>query len=389
MEIDPLMTPAPTPQLSTSGASTAPLRIAIVTDLPDPREAKLGRAIRLAGGEPSLICRREPSFDATRDFGHVIRIGTPWEALDSARSLGADLYHVCAQMNYDLAAAFVAHRPAPVVLDSYDLLTGMWTEKFFAEHGHFDAARQVERFCLESADGLCMRSLQPQHLKRNFGVTLPRTKIFWPEYCWGDVAASPKLSATDGKLHVVYNGTVSAGDNPADWLARMLDDFGVHFHLYPLGGPPDRKGFEDRFANYFELANQLEHFHVHYPLPSGQWLGEFSKYDVMPMIAKFVAQGSTGELRTLHQVRLNTANKCFDCLDGNVLFLVHEAFVLVSRIAARYGFGRTMTWNQFRRRGFWTELHREVVSGGFDWAQQRTALNVAANSSRFGTCQRL
>ena len=169
------MTPAPTPSLPTSRASTAPLRIVIVTNLPDPREAKLGRAIRLAGGEPSLICRQEPSFDATRDFRHVIRVNTPWEALESARSLGADLYHVCAQMNYELAAAFVAHRPAPVVVDSYDLLTGMWTEKFFAEHSHFDAARQVERFCLEHADGLCMRSLQAQHLKRNFGVALPST----------------------------------------------------------------------------------------------------------------------------------------------------------------------------------------------------------------------
>lgn len=342
----------------------------------------MGRAIRVAGGEPTLICRHEPSFGAGLDFQRVIRVDTPWEALEATRAHGADLYHVCAQMDYEFAAAFVAHRPAPVVLDSYDLLTGMWTEKFFTAHAQFDIGRRVEMYCLEQADGLCLRSLQLQLLKRNHGLKPARPTIFWPEYCWGDVTPSPKLSAEDGKLHVVFNGTLSAGDNPFDWLATMLDGFGVHFHLYPLGGPPDPQGFQERFAEYFELADRLEHFHVHYPVPSGQWLSEFSKYDVMPMVVKSVAQGSAGEFRTLDQVRLNNANKCFDCLDGNVLLVVHGAFMVVSRTATRYGFGRETTWDQFRRRGFWEELHREVVTGGFDWTRQRTQLSVAANSSR-------
>ena len=250
-------TPCPAPN------SGQPLRVVIVTDKPDPREGKLGRAIRAAGSEPILMCNKAPTFDADAEFEQVLFFESPWEALRITQNLVPDLIHVCAHMNYDVALPFACHRPAPIVVDTYDVLTGMWTEEFFRKYSQFEHARSIERFCLEQADGLCSRSLQIQPLKRQFGYRLSQNCIFWPEYNWNDRPSSRKLSTDDGKLHVVYSGVIHPEDNPHDWLAEILDSFGVHFHVYPLGGPPDSEGFRERFATYVGLDHKLEHFHLH------------------------------------------------------------------------------------------------------------------------------
>lgn len=369
------------PAQSSKPEPDAPLRVVVVTAQPDPREAKLGRAIRAAGGVPILLSAEAANFDAGAIFEEVLRFGSSWEAVQTARKLNADLIHMCVQMNYETALAFVSHRPAPVVMDTYDLLTGMWTEAFFAKFPQFETARQLERFCLEQADGLCHRNLQAQVLKRDFAFKSPASSIFWPEYCWDDRAPARKLSADDGKLHVAYSGAIHPQDMPQDWLARILDSFGVHFHVYPMGGPPDAEGFRERFSTYVELEKELEHFHLYQPVSQEEWLSALSTYDVMIQVLTFLFEGREGEHYTRDKLRLTYANKWSDCVDCDVFFLTHDVMFL-SRLAERTGTGSRVTMEEINDGRFWEGLRQRALGGEFDWSRQRAHLSIESQAKR-------
>lgn len=361
--------------------SDGPRRIVVVTAIPDPREAKIGHAIRAAGSQAILLSSDAPTFDPATAFDQAFRFGTPAEALQMARQLDADLLHVCTQMNYETCQVLVAHRPAPVVVDSYDILTGMWTEAFFEKFPQFDSSRRIERFCLETADGLCLRGLQTQALRRKHGYVLQQPSVFWPEYAWNNRAPAQKLGDDDGKLHVVFSGAVHPADSPHDWMAEMLDGFGVHLHIYPMGGPPDRTGFEERFAPYVELDRRLEHFHLYQPVPQPDWLAALDRYDVMIHVLRFLFETDTGEHYTRDKLRLTYANKWADCLDTNVFYLAHD-FMLLAHLAARTGTGAGVDWGTLHDRSFWEGLNARARGGGFDWSAQRAALSVDANAPR-------
>lgn len=357
------------------------LKVAVVTQQPDPREAKLGQAIRELGGEPHLICRDAPNFKAEGIFASVYRYETPWQALRIGEQIAPHIFHLCVQMNYDVAQVFVAHRPAPVIVDSYDLLTGMWTDEYFANNPSLSESRAMERFCLEQADALCNRGLQVQVLKRQYGFDTPRRNLFWPEYCLNNRSLSPKLSAGDGKLHVVYSGVIHPEDNPHDWLAEILDSYGVHFHIYPIGGPSDEDGFRDRFRRYVELEGELEHFHLHRPVSNEAWLDELAKYDVLIHVLRFLFFKYTGEHYTHHKLKLTWANKWADAQDCNVHYLTHD-FMLLARMAERAGTGEGVTWEDVNSKDFWDGLHSRALNGDFDLAEKRRAYSVGAHAPR-------
>ena len=358
-----------------------PLRVVVVSSKTDPRVRKLGRAIRGAGSEPIFLCGTAPTSDAYEEFEHVLSFDSPWEALRIAKSFEPDLIHVCAHMNYDVALAFTCHRPAPVVIDTYDVLTGMWTEEFFEKFSQFENARNIERYCLEQADGICNRSLQVQVLKRQFDYHTPQNCIFWPEYNWNDRLPSRKLSADDGKLHVVYSGVIHPEDNPQDWLAEILETFGVHFHVYPLGGPPDTEGFRERFSTYVALDRDLEHFHLHEPVPHEEWLTELSRYDVLIHVLKFLFFGTTGEHYTYDKLKLAWANKWADAQDCDVYYLAHD-FMLLAHLAERTEMGQGVTWEDVNSPDFWDDLRCRAVNGEFDFSNKRERYSVNGNAER-------
>ena len=357
------------------------LKVAVVTAWPVPREHKLGAAIRAAGGEATLLAGSAATFDANQAFDRVLSFRSPMEALAMARELDIDVFHVVAHMNYDLALAFVAHRPAAVVVDSYDLMTGMWTEAFFARNPHHDAARRVERFCLEEADGSCVRSLQPQTAKRAHGFRFARPLIFWPDYAWGQRPGGAKLSAADGNLHVLFSGNVNEGDNPYDWLVELLDGLGIHFHFYPLGGPPDAAGFRQRFAKYFELEAKHAHFHVHEPVAGERWLETMSRYDVLVSFSNVLFSGRPGAVWTVAKTQQAMTNKLFECLDTDLLFLSHRG-KFVSRIAERYGFGLGLSKEQAKSPEWWEGLRERVLGAGAGRSMSVPALSVGRQAPR-------
>ncbi|MCH7885252.1 MAG: hypothetical protein IIC01_08385, partial [Planctomycetes bacterium] len=129
-------------------------QIVIVSDQPRARESKLGYALKHAGWQPILLCGRRPTFDATRDFDEVFHYSNRWEALRLACDYSPVAYHVMVNSVYDTAELFVRHRPGVVIIDSYDLIAGMYTPEYLAAHPALADELNRERTCTEKADGI-------------------------------------------------------------------------------------------------------------------------------------------------------------------------------------------------------------------------------------------
>ena len=180
--------------------------VVIVTDQPRSREAKLALALRSAGARPVLLHHRPSTFDPAAQFERTHRFRNEWEALRIACDYAPTAYHVMVNTDYRLATRFLRHRPGPIVVDSYDLVAGMYTEPFRLEHPAYEAEVPHERFCVERADGLCCRSREIDVLRDEFGYACAPC-VMVDDGCWNE-PLEPSASATGCELHLAYAGKV-------------------------------------------------------------------------------------------------------------------------------------------------------------------------------------
>lgn len=305
-------------------------RIVFIADQPRGREWKLARALRSQEWEPVLLYHRTPTFNAPRHFAQAINFRTPWEALRLACDLNPTAYHVMVNSDYRLAEMFLQHRPGPVIVDSYDLIAGMYTDEFLATRPDLATERERERFCLENADGLCCRSRESDHVADTLQYE-PARRIFFADGCVSTARAVPR--AHDKNIHVVYVGKLipeqRAGSSYCDegrllWLARALAEQEVHFHIYPGFELPTHE-FDDAFADYRDLESQSSFFHFHRPVAADTLIEELARYDYgLFVYHEFVQPSETGFALTSAKLRLCTSNKFHDYLDAG-LPIVHNA----------------------------------------------------------------
>ncbi|MBU0717430.1 MAG: hypothetical protein KJ749_04205, partial [Planctomycetes bacterium] len=106
--------------------------VVIVSDRPGPREAKIGYGLRHAGWRTVLLHRDGPRFDTRRGFDETHAYSHAWEALRLACAYRPAAYQVMVNTDYRTAELFVQHQPGVVVVDSYDLVAGMYTDEYLA-----------------------------------------------------------------------------------------------------------------------------------------------------------------------------------------------------------------------------------------------------------------
>ncbi len=138
--------------------------VVVVCDRARGREWKLAIALRSAGRRVVLLHHRSATINARAHFDEVVPFRSPWEALRLVCELGPSVCHVMVNSDYRLAELLIQNRPGCVVVDSYDVIVGMYTEVYFETHHDFAAELARERYCLEHADGLCCRSREVEHL---------------------------------------------------------------------------------------------------------------------------------------------------------------------------------------------------------------------------------
>lgn len=298
--------------------------IIMISDQPRAREAKLAVALQAAGLRAVLLHRDTPSFDPNKYFTESRRFGHPWEALRMACGYRPLAYHVIANSDYRTARIFAENRPGPLVIDPYDIIAGMSTPEFFQARPALAAGKDDERFVLESAEAICTRSRECDHLADAFGYRLA-PRFYVPDGCWNDAACSP--GDKNDELHLVYVGNMNVEKRAGDafaargyklWLARLLAESGIHYHLYP-SCPLGDESFDEAFSDYRELERRTPYFHLHRPVPPDEMINALSGYD----LGVFIYNETSG-LRdapcplTEAKIRLSTANKFFDYFDAGL-----------------------------------------------------------------------
>ena len=367
--------------------------IVLVCEIPRARERRLAEAIHHAGMKVVLLHRGDPDFEITEYFEEVHRFGSCWQAVEIASRYSPLVYHVCNIWRYDTAAALIISRLGKVIVDCYDLMPGVVTAEFMDQWKTLQPHVELERFCLEHADGICARNLYPQYAKRCFQISAPT--LFYPEYCSVESTdlRVEKFSAADGKTHIVYGGTIwperTYGLTEGAWLwfADLAEQVGVHFHLYPVNND-EETNFDDVFEDYLEKDQSYQFFHLHKPVYSDEWLSELGLYDY----------GVSFHYNHLHKVPSNLftrfgsqaaySNKSTEYMELGIYHLANP-HTLGAWLIEHYRVGEGVDWQRLHTDEFWQDLQNRVPATAQRSFEVPPTWTIPHNASRLAAFYRM
>ena len=296
-------------------------QIVFVADLPTSRVVKLAYGLYQAGWQVILLRGAEPWFKETKYFSEIHQYQSPLEALNMGVFYNPAIFHVFSNMNYEVAATFIRHKPGKIVFDDYDVIAGMLNGDFARK-----MSRQIEleRFCLENADGLCCRSLDTQIAKHELAYNIGE-RILFPEFCWGNINKEEKQNSQKGKIKFCYVGNLrSPGNNDGGYhielvakLQALLKDR-FTYDIYPS------KGAEQLMPLYRDMAKKQHldrYMNCHSSLPYEELLSKLPMYDIGVM-AEPMNEGVISPFYDLNKkYKYGLANKVFDYIDCGLIIL--------------------------------------------------------------------
>ena len=311
-------------------------QVVFVADIPTSRVVKLAYGLYQAGWQVILLHREEPWFKEMKYFSEIHRYYSPLEALNMAVFYNPIVYHVFSNMNYEVASTFIRHKPGKIVFDDYDVLAGTVKEDFARK-----MSRQIEleRFCLENADGICCRSLDTQiakhELKYNIGG-----RILFPEFCWGNIRKEKKHNLQAGKIKFCYVGNLRLPGNndgghhvelAAKLQAILKDRFS--YDIYPS------KGAEQLIPIYRETAKKQQldkYMSFHSSLPYEELLSKLPMYDIGVMVGPLRKGGTSPFYNLNNKLKYGLANKVFDYIDCGLRILTSSFMPFQYKFIKRY-----------------------------------------------------
>jgi hypothetical protein len=297
-----------------------PQQVVFVSDRPGSREAKLAYGLQQAGWFVILLHRDQPTFDASRYCVQARSYRGPWEALALCACYTPVVYHVFSSWNFRVAVTLIRHRPGKIVFDDYDVMAGMVQEQFLGRRAA--GILRAERFCLESAEGLCCRSLETQYAKRHLGYRYRGRRMLLLDGCWANLALpEPASKSVEEGFHIVYCGNLGSRDEESAnglrydlfELARLLAAQGVHLHIYPAF-----EAWAIR-SSYMELANTTPFFHFHPPVQSDELVRQMAQYDAGLRVFMHEYRKAYTEWKLAYA----PSNKIFDYLDAGLPVIIN------------------------------------------------------------------
>ncbi len=192
-----------------------------------------------------------------------------------------------------------------IVFDEYDIANGFYV-------GMDKNILQLERYCLENANGICYREFSLEYLTDSLKFNIKGKTIRFFDYCFGD--EQNNVVDKTGELSMCYVGGLVRPESPAflslDFI-EMCEQSKCHLHVYPL------KRDEIQYREYLEKEKESKYFHVHKPIAYEKLIYELSQYDYGVMPTRDDIWDMEGDtFNTKYKYIYAACNKFFDYIDA-------------------------------------------------------------------------
>jgi len=243
-----------------------PLNILFVQDAPCIRNYKMATALRGRGHSVSLAytrARLSQMYTALDDnvYNECFQIKSYPQLWDLSRNY--DIIHCHNEPDILTVAALAGTRP--VIHDTHDLISLRAKEDanliYFEGIANRGAAGRVYT-----------TPFQLQQAKLMYKVEDPSI-VFYNYVSQGDLPAKylPKLSDTDGQIHIVYEGGI--GGNMHRNFSALFNELAqnnIHIHIYP-------SFYNEQLALYFSSNKNI---HFYQPYSPKQIIQQMTQYDI-------------------------------------------------------------------------------------------------------------
>ncbi len=328
-------------------------QIVFIVDYIKPRVIKIGYSLRKKGYKVILFLNEKQKSMLSKDipfYNQVIFFNE--EKRDSLyrkclrwRPL---VYHIFCESGIPGWAVYLIEKKdkiGKIIYDQYDIYRGFVTERF-------DENAERERFCLESADGLCCRMFETQYLKQKYRYQLKKRILFF-DYCWNNYQFDfcKKGITKNNKIKFVYGGRLLPSSvfdryyielykierSGFRYIAETLQDAGGEFVIIPSKSI-DEKGY----GYYRGLKRKYLSLNIEKPMKFKELIKYESQMDygidcveLEKDMEKFLADADASNLKMEHQYY--ATNKYFDYLDAGIMPIYGRKEEMFGRYLARYG----------------------------------------------------
>lgn len=317
------------------------LPLIFVVDRPTARDAKIAYGLKQNGWKVILLHKDLPTYDPSEYFTEIRQYRNPAEALQLAESYQPAIFHVFSMWLQNTATAFIQNKPGIIIYDDYDVLAGMVRTEFLNKE--YPGQLEMERYCLENADGICCRSPQTQYVKHSMGYQIKGRRMLLLDGCWGRQPLPTPSSNINDDFHIAYCGNMNLCDDPYApgkcellEIANILVAEKIHFHIYPSKNAMRNMPPEKGFSGYLDLAEKSNFFHFHSSVQPEQLIAEFSRYDAGWFDSSPYNYRYINEFYERHYTIYASTNKIFDYIDAGLPVIIN-ATKFVERLLQKSG----------------------------------------------------
>ncbi|MTI08272.1 hypothetical protein E1160_00530 [Rhodospirillaceae bacterium RKSG073] len=319
--------------------------VVIVTHRFWARQAKIGASLAHAGLRVIVLCY-EDIPQPVPWAEQIIHYKTDEECLTLATKFNPIVYHVFSHWSFDLVEKFTRYKPGPIVMDNYDVLSGI----IHNDHPVYSRDQKIELKASLAADGHACRSLENKRLQEAYGK-LPGLCGFFPDSCWNDPKIEEQQSflgeCQNDEFHIVFQGNVCTDfensnltTNFHPWLAQHFKAQKIHYHLFPANNHKDTESAK-LYRYLVEENKDNPYFHLHYTLDMNALTVKLSQYDAGLLIMSKDVDGKDDGVYTTKKYKYCIGNKIFDFFDAGIPTLIFPAW-FSNRIAVRHGGARVI-----------------------------------------------
>lgn len=305
--------------------------IVFVTDRPGARDAKLAWGLKQNGWNVILLHKEKPIYNPQQYYSDTIQYHNSDEALSIARNFQPAIFHLFSTWIHNTAATFIKNKPGKVVFDDYDVMAGMVKKDFLDKN--YPGQLEMERLCMENADGLCCRSPQTQYAKQNLGYRFGGDRLLMVDCCWGNSLYPLSKPEIRQDFHIAYCGNMYLCDDPSDAekcelleMATNLAEHHIHFHIYPAFRTTRNLEFDQAFAGYLELQQKTDYFHLHETVDSDKLVKELSQYDAGWFDYSPYSNGYINVYQEWMYTYYAATNKIFDYIDAGLPVIINSSW---------------------------------------------------------------